>query len=329
MEDSSKNSGANVGPKRAIKVPPSRQNRKDVPPPDMNFILSRLSFSSQPNELFRVMTSPAEEGLILKIEKKSTQQQWQVTISDLGEHGPTGLPKAAVFEILKAALESCRKEDGSKKIQGEGGSNAEIDLEVGEEGMILVLDVPLFTGFPITYTFELLPLGRDPLDVVEAQLHDAQDEIMSLKGEIKALNEKVVALENTKPLSKRIALRSTSSTSNNAFMSWDQEDHCSDAVLFVKAANHQTITVALEGLYLVNIRVCANDSGNTGNIQLLVDGNLVAQCWSSNPNAYYQNMIINDIIQLAAGATVQVRSVSNQGSTMEQVATNSLSIIKL
>ena len=67
---------------------------------DMNFVISHLQFPDCEGS-FRMVSSLVEDGLALKLEKLKSGQQWQVTVKDIGDHGPSGIPKEAVFVNLK------------------------------------------------------------------------------------------------------------------------------------------------------------------------------------------------------------------------------------
>ena len=50
------------------------------------------------------------QGLELKLEKLKSPQQWQITIVDIAKHGAAGIPKEAIFSVMKvlASSELCR-----------------------------------------------------------------------------------------------------------------------------------------------------------------------------------------------------------------------------
>ena len=62
---------------------------------------NRLSFPSQSGESFRASVSSVSEGILIWFEGKKTKQQWQITVKNLSECGPGGLPEEAIVAFLK------------------------------------------------------------------------------------------------------------------------------------------------------------------------------------------------------------------------------------
>ena len=206
---------------------------------------------------------------------------------------------------LQNSLESiAKKADAAEEpAKGSGGT---IDIEVGDTGQLyLYLDIPL-AGIPITYSFEMLPVARESVDVLESLLHDAQDEIT-------ALTEQVRQLEATKTKSQPvlISLRSSTASSYNDYVTWNLEEHNTDTECFERAANQQSVTVKKRGFYQISVRLTDNSSNGNSYTAVYINGAAPAHAYCGQNTGYLNSITINDIFLLEANAVVQIFNSSN------------------
>lgn len=198
-----------------------------------------------------------------------------------------------------------------------------IDFEQEEEGAItLILDIP-FGGFPITYSFTFLPLARDPLDIVETSLHDAQEEIQELKAEVERLKSRSMVV----PF---ISLHSAAPYAVNQFITWTLPAHQNSApeLFVVTAAANSTVEVAKEGVYQVNVRMSTNSSNNGNTLNVCVNGVSTTQLFYGNANGDNMSYSMNDLLHIPAGGKIQVQMSGNNQNTFAGVHTQ-MSIVKL
>jgi hypothetical protein len=98
----------------------------------------------------------------------------------MGECEPAGVPEDAVLAFMKKAFELLI--DGSMDKQGKLSSDdptVNFEVQVGEA--ILVLTLSMGGIWKPQFEFTLLPVGLEKIDVLEAKLRDAQEEIETLK----------------------------------------------------------------------------------------------------------------------------------------------------
>ena len=206
---------------------------------------------------------------------------------------------------LQNSLESiAKKADAAEEpAKGSGGT---IDIEVGDTGQLyLYLDIPL-AGIPITYSFEMLPVARESVDVLESLLHDAQEEIT-------ALTEKVHQLEALGDKSKPtfISLRSSSASAYGGAVTWNLLEHNTDTDCFERAANLQSVSVKKRGYYQISVRLTDNSSSGNRCTTVNINGAALAQAYCGQNTGYYNSVSINDVFLLEANAVVQVYHNSN------------------
>jgi hypothetical protein len=63
---------------------------------------NNVSFPDNEDHYRVTMTSDAE-GVVLWLENKKSKQQWQMTITDVAECGPQGIPAEVVISFLKVS----------------------------------------------------------------------------------------------------------------------------------------------------------------------------------------------------------------------------------
>eukprot|EP01041_Mallomonas_annulata_P008434 gene8434-17391_t len=110
------------------------------------------------------------------IEGKKSKQQWQTAVHDIADHDPSGVPAGAVFSCMKQTLESLVPPVDKRKSKGDTG----VDLENGDKGVNLFLIVDFNKIWKPEFAFRLVPIALEAIDILTAQLRDAQEEIISL-----------------------------------------------------------------------------------------------------------------------------------------------------
>ncbi len=83
----------------SAKKQPKKGGEKKAPTLSLEF--SQIVFPSHAKDSFRVTVSSVREGTKIWLERKTTKEQWQNTISDVCECGPAGMPEEALFAFLK------------------------------------------------------------------------------------------------------------------------------------------------------------------------------------------------------------------------------------
>ncbi len=65
---------------------------------------SNVTFKSQCVETFRTKASSGKEGVTLWIESKKSKHQWQTTVTNVSDCGPSGIPEGAVYAFLQVKV---------------------------------------------------------------------------------------------------------------------------------------------------------------------------------------------------------------------------------
>jgi len=172
-----------------------------------SFEVVNVLFHSITDDKFRVKVTHKKKEIAIWIESKKSRKQYQITINDITEHGLVGIPESAVVLFIQKSLEACVSFDedlvkapAPKAVTGrnafirtqkpadkltsscdskEIGSN--IDLQLHQDKAILSMLIDFGGIWKQECMFELRSIPLEPVDILSAQLRDAQEEIASLK----------------------------------------------------------------------------------------------------------------------------------------------------
>jgi len=88
-----------------------------------------------------------------------------------------------------------------------------------------------------------------------------------------------------------------------------------------------TVTFAEGGAYLIMARVPGVSSGNNGYAVLKLDDTIVGESWSNNANGYHNMIQLNEVLQISAGARLQLQGMHlSQSFSMNRALATSLTI---
>lgn len=178
-----------------------------------------------------------------------------------------------------------------------------VEAMIEDEGaFVLTLSLPIM-GFPVDFEFNLLPLAREHIDILETALRDAEDEIVRLKTKLR--------LSAPNPF---ISLRTTN-YNNNATVTWNVLEHNSAPTIFVRSENQLTVQVKATGFYHVNVRITSPDSGGSREVRVMKNKQVIANSFNGFNTGHNGSVHINDIIQLNMNDEIYVHHVSNHSMT--------------
>jgi hypothetical protein len=186
-----------------------------------------------------------------------------------------------------------------------------ISLKVTSSLALLTLTISLMDGiWKNTYTFTLLPVELNKVDVVEAKLRDADEAITKLNACVEKL-----AVSSKPPV---LSTSSQTATGQNQIIPWDAETPklCTESH-FALSADFRQVTVSQAGLYQINVRVAGTNNGNGYYLGLQVNGADVAVCFQSEANCHQNTAQIFEILPLKVNDVLQVRSGFNCNSLGE------------
>lgn len=223
---------------------------------------------------------------------------------------------------LQTCLLGSLKPPGHAESSDGGAPSGSVDIESGDgDSITLYLDIPFF-GTMVTYTFGMQPVEREEVDILKAQLHDAQEEITILGIEVAEL-KRCKALQPV-----LISLRSSTECTEGQFVAWDTHEHNTDEGVFRRSEDTKTITVLQGGFFQVSVRLTDSSRGTHRKTSLFINGGEVAACHIGEANGYNKSATINDVFLLDNDANLQVHHTSNTPSNAD-VKTNNFTIIKL
>jgi hypothetical protein len=175
-------------------------------------LFNNAIFAALPNDSFRVKVSARNNGTLIWVECKQSKNQWQTTITNIGECGPSGFPEAAVFACLQVGrhficssslhsdLQFHVKHQVALNVACNGGNfneGPEVNASLSETNMKLTLKLTsIGTVWRPEFTFALLPVGLEKVDRLEAVLRDVQEENRAFR---RTLDHNVDLIGETKP----------------------------------------------------------------------------------------------------------------------------------
>ena len=117
-------------------------------------------------------------------------------------------------------------------------------------------------------------MGLEKVDILEAKLRDATDEIELLRAQIK--HRLVPAF---------LSISSNTACANQQMVVWNASSPLEIATSHFQLSADKTTVIILEtGVYQVNVRLAGTNTANTQSMGLQVNDNEVAQCTQSDAN---------------------------------------------
>jgi len=231
----------------------------------------------------------------------------------VSEYGPAGIPDDAVLSFLKKAFELVTI--GDKEIIVDK-DDPMVDLLLKHGGEVsLVLTLSMCGIWKPKFTFPLLPVGLDKIDVLEAKLRDAQEEIEIMKRE----KEDVGFL----------SVSSKTCCAAQGFVVWDAiEPKVINSNYFRMNTENREVTILQRGAYMIQVRLAGNNNGNGGSLGLQINGTDIARCMQSDANNHQNTPQIYEVVLLNVNDVLRVRWGGNQNSLADPLA-NRLTIIRL
>lgn len=186
-----------------------------------------------------------------------------------------------------------------------GENDPMVDLIHSDGEMVLTLTLSMGGIWRPEYVFMLLPVGLEKVDMLEAKMRDAQEEIESLRTQL--------ALKTAPPAF--LSLSSTAICANGSIVVWNanapQQIECANLRL---SPDRTQLTVLQEGVYQVYVRLAGTNSGNTQSLGLQLNGQEIAQCTQSDANGHQNTPQLLEIMRLKANDVLQVRCGANSNS---------------
>lgn len=189
-----------------------------------------------------------------------------------------------------------------------------MDFLLLNEEVTLVLTLSMCGVWKPKFAFSLLPVGLEKIDILEAKLRDAQEEIAMLK---RGGNDAYLSVSSTTPCG------------NQQMVTWNAEKPKEiNAKYFKMSDNHQEVTILKQGIYMVQVRLAGVNTRNGQHLGLQKNGADIARCYECDASDYQNTAQIYDILRLDANDVLCVRCGANQNSLADPLA-NRWTILKL
>jgi hypothetical protein len=274
-----------------------------------SFEFNPITFPSLGPDVFRVTVKSVDNVVLLWLECKKTKQQWQATvkdISDTGPAGPVGLPEEVVYQSMKRAFELAMVSDEKCTIDRDDPV-VDFVLEDGEATLVLTLSLMKGIWKP-EFNFAMLPIGLDKIDVLEAQLRDAQDEIESMRAQLRDIDKS--------SSSAFICLSSALACAFGQIVVWNQNKTVREipATHFCLSTDMKQVVIKKAGVYQVHVRLAGTNNANTAHLGLQLNGAEFAQCTQSSADSHQNTPQITELMELNVADVLQVRCGANSNS---------------
>jgi hypothetical protein len=196
----------------------------------------------------------------------------------------------------------------SDKASKANGDDPVIDFLLEEGEATLVLSVSIMNGiWKPEFLFSMLPVGLDKMDVLEAKLRDAQEEIEAMR--INNNKEKEVLF---------LSLSSNVACQAQLMVVWDvNNSRITFPAGFKLSADNTQVGIMKAGLYQVHVRFGGHGRGS-GTLRLNeVD---IAQCLcSGDPTSQCNTAQITELKYLRVDDRLQVRCEFRGGAQVGQL----------
>eukprot|EP01032_Pedospumella_encystans_P008703 gene8703-10300_t len=260
------------------------------------FDFNKLYFPSQPKESFRVRASTGADGVTLWVESVKTKQQWQVTVKKVGDCGPSGIPDDVVYTLLEKAL-------GVVESGNRAPDDPEIDLSNTDKGVLLTLQLVLGGVWRPEFVFTLLPVALEKVDLLEARLRDAHDEIETLRAGSAA---------------SYLSISSKTDCAYNQIVQWNGDGPLMSASHYKLSEDFRQVSILKSGVYQVSVRLGGGNNGSGHFTSLQLNGADIATCFQSDGNYHTNTAQINEVLKLSANDVLQIKCGFNNGSNAMQ-----------
>eukprot|EP01031_Cornospumella_fuschlensis_P039391 gene39392-47950_t len=286
-----------------------------------------IRFPAQKKDTFRATLTTVNEGVLIWVENKKTKQQWQTTVTDMAQCGPAGFPEDAVIAFMEEAFELAAEGETKEAVGKPLATSSDcpsVDFEIGGEEVTLTLTISFGRAWKPKFVFSLLPVALDKIDVLEAKLRDAQEELEHLR----AGHPKVAFL----------SLASKTACGPDDIVQWDDDEHLrAPCDGFVISADNRQITVVHAGIYQVNVRLAGSNRSSYyfNNTCLLLNDVEVASCDHSfctggykGGGTTYGTAQLQEILRIPPNGVLQVRC-GFHGKSHGKALSNRFSILRL
>ena len=184
-----------------------------------------------------------------------------------------------------------------------GNDDPKLNMEIIENVAVLTLTMSMGGIWKPKFEFSLLPVNLDKLDIVEAKLRDAQDEIQQLRAGLKVFFFSMSSTVAFKPDQPVVWNRA------------DFYDNC--ATHFLLSEDKKIVYILKRGIYQLNVSL----SGSS--FSILRNAGVIAGC--TNAGSYYS---LTKVIRLEKNDALKVLCTSRFASDIS-VLTNNFSLVFL
>lgn len=252
--------------------------------------------------------------MLLKLEKLRSPHVWTCVVKDIADHGSAGLPRAAVLNVMKRAL---NRMTSTEEQQGTKGSLSDdedddsrleemydtpkhptVSAQIQNDGSVVIdLNIPV-GGIPLMFTFHFLALERKHIDVLESSLNDAKDEIAVLRDEVEKLRTENVLLQKSTAM---ISLRTDVPSPPNSVIPWTIV-HASiedpKKTVFSRSEDNKYVLIHQPGVYEVQARIVTNESSGNRALEVQLNDATVCMTYMGSNTGHWSAIQLRDFVKV-------------------------------
>lgn len=207
------------------------------------------------------------------------------------------------------------------ELSNEDKNEPDLDLQMTRGEAILTLTVSMGGIWRPKFVFALLPVGLDKLDIIEAKLRDAHEEIEVLKAR--------AAEADGLEIVRFFSVSSQTACGHLQIVQWDAPAPREiPETLFQISADNRQVTILKTGVYQVYVRLGGNNTSNSNFVSLQLNGVDAAQCTQSDANGYQNSPQMTEIMRLKRKDVLQVKWNGNSNA-LDVVNANRFTIMLL
>jgi hypothetical protein len=198
----------------------------------------------------------------------------------------------------------------------EDKDDPKIDLIINKnEEVILSLTLSMCGGmWKPQYHVTFAPVELEKIDILEAQLRDAQEEIRQLKSASRTLIF--------------MKLRSQTACALNQAVQWNYPEQLLQATHFALSEDCRKVTILQPGCYRVSIRLGQQNSSGGQALKLRVNGEDVAMSYQSCGSGHSNTAYLEEVFQFVEGSNLEVICGANSNSVTTPLS-NCFTIVRI
>ena len=179
--------------------------------------------------------------------------------------------------------------------------DCKIDLSYSGKCVDLTLQLVFGGVWKSEFVFTLIPVALEKVDLLEARLRDAYDEIEALRAGNTACY---------------LSLSTKSVCWYDQIVCWDGDRLVVSTSHFKLSPDMKRVTILKPGVYHINVRLAGTNDGDGNSTGLQLNGTDIAICFQCDESGFSSTSQLHEVVKLLVNDVLQVRNGFN-GNTLE------------